>query len=314
MLAFFNELSLPKFESSNSAKSFFSSIGEIYKSARSMGVRQVKIHSSFNNHEFAPGYSFNTWYTDRSTDSDLRQLLLDALTTTPYADDILTQYEQDNGKILEMKYEGIPCIGLGLASNLIYDTLAISYSGGHWNKDSYNVSISSIEESEDGSLSEAEISGTVRNIALSAHYDFHKDFLQTSLKHSIHSGVSLWERKSSLFPALQFCDIVKVQLAALNPSGPEFTQVLKRLFELEAFAEKWDGTAIKPADFSTKVSPESESRLTIFKNELTVICPDSTIRLFSWHARYTPGAGRIYFSPDNSSGRLIIGRIGLKLT
>ena len=47
--------------------------------------------------------------------------------------------------------------------------------------------------------------------------------------------------------------------------------------------------------------------------ELTIKCPDTKERLFSWHLRMTPGAWRLYFSEELGPGKIIIGYIGIKL-
>ena len=45
----------------------------------------------------------------------------------------------------------------------------------------------------------------------------------------------------------------------------------------------------------------------------TFLCPDGEERLFSWHVRYTPGAGRIHFLPLGPREGCLIGYIGHKL-
>lgn len=63
----------------------------------------------------------------------------------------------------------------------------------------------------------------------------------------------------------------------------------------------------------SKTTPESDSRIQQFRQQLTIKCPDSKERLFSWHLRMTPGAWRLYFSEELGPGKIIIGYIGLKL-
>ncbi len=56
MQAFLNELSLPNLHASSDVVVMFSQLGECYKEASKYGVREIKIHSTFYNHEFAPNY------------------------------------------------------------------------------------------------------------------------------------------------------------------------------------------------------------------------------------------------------------------
>jgi hypothetical protein len=312
MLAFFNELSLPTFESDRAAHAFFKLLGKLCVKVKGLGITEVKVHSSFNNHEFAPGYFFFNWYSDGKLDSDLKQLILDMLTTMPYSDEILRQFELKEGKPLELAYEERVCIGLGLASNLAFDTAALSYPDqGAWDKESYPVSMRALEEGE-SDISTTD--GIARNISGPAHCEIHRKFFQALLKQNLVSGRELWERRDELFPNLEFCERVKDQLAGQNGAMPEFAQIMKRLFELQEYAKNWDRKPIKPPDFQTKVSPESATRRKKFKEQLKIKCPDGVRRQFDWHARYTPGAGRIYFFPEEAGGRLIVGSIGWKLT
>ncbi|WP_300632127.1 hypothetical protein [Mastigocoleus sp. MO_188.B34] len=89
-------------------------------------------------------------------------------------------------------------------------------------------------------------------------------------------------------------------------------QVLKCLFELEEYCKSWKDGAFD-FDAFRKVSPESESRLNQFKDKLTFECSDGKKRVFSLHARVTPGAWRLHFCTELGPGKIIIGYIGLKI-
>lgn len=309
MLAFFNELSLPIFDSGQSAAAFFTALVELCKKTKKLGIKGIKIHSAFRTHQFAPGFFFDSWLWDKHIDSDTRTLLADMLTTMPYTDEILEQYGIAKNKLLVPKYEGTECIGLGLASDLLYDTAAVSFPRkNQWDQESYPIILQSLEEDEI-----AEKAGTARNISSSAHCTVHSLHFQSLLKKSAGSGRELWEMREELFPHLEFCEKVKGQLQEFDSSMPDFIQIINRLFDLESHAARWDRMPIKPSDFAFKATPESSTRRKEFENELTIRCPDSEYRQFDWHARYTPGAGRIYFIPVEASGKLIIGYIGLKL-
>lgn len=90
-------------------------------------------------------------------------------------------------------------------------------------------------------------------------------------------------------------------------------QVLKRLFELEEYCKTWESGAFDFDALPSKVSPESESRLKELKDKLTFQCSDGKKRIFSLHARMTPGAWRIHFCTELGPGKIVIGYVGSKI-
>lgn len=90
-------------------------------------------------------------------------------------------------------------------------------------------------------------------------------------------------------------------------------QVLKRLFELEEYCKSWKNGAFDFDALPSKVTPESESRLKQFKDELTFECSDGKKRIFSLHVRMTPGAWRLHFCTELGPEKIIIGYIGPKI-
>jgi hypothetical protein len=309
MQAFLNELSFPHFDSTQRAKDLFNSLGLLYKTVSEVGIKSIRIRASFFQQEFAAEYTFGTWINDGSTDSDLRTLLMDILTTPPYVDDIFKRYEESNDKVLEFYHNAKQCYGLGLASDLVYDTLAFSYDNGEWMANSYGINLKSLQVDDEGEFLEEELHANTRNVTTGRHLESHTPFIQDKLKLIILNGEELWRLKSTMFPNLEFCDKVEGQVNGLDQSTPEFQQLLNRLFDLQNFASTWDGSPIKPTDFKTKITPESASRLRKFEKQLTIQCPDGVSRLFSWHARYTPGAGRVHFRPLQDELKILIGSV-----
>lgn len=68
-----------------------------------------------------------------------------------------------------------------------------------------------------------------------------------------------------------------------------------------------------PDGFFDEWDKSLEALLEMFQEEHTFRCPGGEYRLFSWHARLTPGAWRIYFYPEETTRQVIIGHIGHKL-
>jgi hypothetical protein len=99
----------------------------------------------------------------------------------------------------------------------------------------------------------------------------------------------------------------------LQHGNPLFRQIVKRLFELQAYCSKWHKGAFAPDRLPFKATVESESTLQKYKKERTFICQDRDEITFTWHGRMTPEAWRIYFDPSIGPGMMQIGYIGPKL-
>jgi len=309
MQSFLNELSLPKHHSQTEAIKSFKQFGECFKRLSLVGIKEVKIHSSFYAHEFAPGYSFFNVIGDDRLDADLRTLLKSVVGIVPYVDELLKQYEAENRTALEMKIEDDVCLGLGLASEAIFNTVSLSYLPNNWDSPIYVITVNNISEGDGGNLTVEHDDSNARNVATVEHAEQHSHFISEQIASTIESGRELWLRRSELFPNLDFCEQVKGQLAGYHYNTLGFQQIILRLLDLQQVALRFGGKPIKPEDFPTRVSPESDTRLRLFENELTVLCPDGHYRLFSWHSRFTPGAGRIHFIPFEDRKIILVGSV-----
>jgi hypothetical protein len=313
MQSFINELSLPVLSTSEKVIEVFSELGVCYRRCREMGLREIKMHSTFFNHLFAPNYTFGHWLADYRVDDDLRTLFKGVMSTIPFVDEILLSYEQENDLVLQMTYNGSNSIGLGLASDAIYKTVSLSYSYGNWTRDQYTVRVVFGIEDESGNFKEDIKEATVLHIANIAHAESHIEFINSYVGSSIENGRQLWLRRMELFPNLDFCSVVENQIRSLNNTMLGFQQIIERLFDLQNTALKCDGNPIKPSSFPTHTSPESTSREQSIGSKLSFKCPDGVDRLFTWHSRFTPNAGRIHFVPFESEKKFLIGYIGKKI-
>ncbi|MGC4805084.1 hypothetical protein [Micromonospora sp. DT233] len=91
-------------------------------------------------------------------------------------------------------------------------------------------------------------------------------------------------------------------------SAGRLYQVKERLAELELATADWETTKDGTPHWRSKVTPESESRKALCYFNDT----DGVSRLFEWHARLTPGAGRLHFRMERSQQQLVIAYIGGK--
>ena len=94
------------------------------------------------------------------------------------------------------------------------------------------------------------------------------------------------------------------QVSFLHENDPAFIQIKKKLFELESYCSEWKTGSFDKELMPSKVSPESDDRLKRLNKQLNILCPDEMRILFSWHLRFTPGAGRIYFHPDEDKKKI----------
>lgn len=313
MEAFLNELSLPKLHSENAVVDSFKEFGEYYKYARDCGIREIRVQSNFEKFEFTNGYSFYNWINDKRADQDLITLLKSAIFTVPFIDEIFNTYQQEHDNPIEIRFQGNTCFGLGLASDKIFNSIAFSFDFTNWNLPNYSVEITNISERGDGELVEETVDANAKNISAIDHVNTHQEFINKIVTNTIPNGLVLWQRREELFPNLVFCNSVESQIQNLDLNNPTFTQVIGRLFDLQNTANKFDGTPIKPTDFPTLTTPESESRRQKLKKDFTIMCPDGQARFFSWHSRYTPGAGRIHFIAFENQRLIIVGYIGQKI-
>jgi hypothetical protein len=302
---FFNELSLGAAVDRYAANGWFKILGNLYKQASEKGLGEIKVPAVFFGHSFATGYTFYQWVTDHEFDADLRSLLKSKITTTPVIEDMLREQEIRDNKIFECHYEGNTANGLGAASEYVFDAIAISMApDSRWDSPSVAVDITAV--SSDDIVQSA---CNVRHIFKLAHLSEHNTWLEEQRRPRIQNGQVLWLRRNELFPNLIFCEHTRGQVAGFRPSQPEFIQLQKRLFELEACASGRTAGIFQSEELPTKVTPESESRKREFANELIRLCPDGVTRLFDWHSRFTPGAWRLHFYPLENSNKIIVGNI-----
>ena len=312
MDAFLNELSLPTLQNSQQVIQMFNDLGLCYSRARIYGIRQIKILSSFYNHEFVKGYTFLNWVIDNNADLDLRTLLKSVMGTAPFIDQIISEYQTRTNSALQIFYNQQECYGLGLASNYIYNSIAFSYNVDTWNQSQYTVSISILNEDDAGNYAIEKYDATALNISNLAHSNRHQNYINSRIAITIQDGRDLLNRRLELFPNLRFCSAAENQLLGIGVNTISFQQIILRLFDLQNVSLGFNGNPIKPSDFPTKTTPESNSREQQYRNELTILCPDGVYRFFTWHSRFTPN-GRIHFYPFETEGRILIGYVGNKL-
>ncbi len=122
-----------------------------------------------------------------------------------------------------------------------------------------------------------------------------------------------WSNKSDIFKDLVFCDNVYDCIAHLSPEDNRFLLIKEKLTRLNDFTKNWKEGAFPHYEMGLNVSPDTQSRLKKSADTRIYICPDGDNREFSWHIKFSAGtAYRIYYYPDATTHKVIVGVIGTK--
>ena len=156
-----------------------------------------------------------------------------------------------------------------------------------------------------------EVTDVIRHISAIEHINHHREWIEGLLA-DVNDDDDLWTRKDELFPHLLFAEAVRQELRDEAKHKDRFNAVVKRLRELEGYFAHWSGGQFDADGVGSKCTPETPKTLNDNKDALTRSCVDGANRLFSYHVRFTPGAGRIYIFPDATSHRAHVGFIGEK--
>lgn len=308
MDAYLNELSLCTYSTHESVRNSFKNFGDCMKILRNFGITAIRVPADLGNHCFLHGISYYHIIQDNSIieDEDLRTLMKSVLGTLFPEKDI-----EDIYHITDMSIDNIPCKGLGIASESVTNSVAVSFTHNNWNSSAYTVSITMLDDEANPEI----FLSQTRNVCNENQCNTHKNSLLKQKLFQIQTGNELWLKRNELFPNLKFCEGVKTQMRTLKNATSELRQVIIKLYELQLVASQCiAGKGIQEEDFTSKVTYESKARERDFKDKLTFLCPDEKEHLCSWHARYTPGAGRIHFFPVENEQIFYIAYIGPKIT
>lgn len=289
------------------ARQWMSEFIQTILEATKTGVKRIlRTQDNINSIELAPNYPIAKWRNDRKVNREEQRFFRVLTTKAPFWTDVAEEIEDDLD-LSDIFHQGKSASGLAFA--FVSDALPVSFlSEQIWDCSFLTLDIIQLHDNNDLREEQQEIVHASKKI----HIQEHTNWIQNRIRMSVGSGMELWQRRSELFPHLEFCDSVEKQISSLAASYPILTQVKKRLFELEEAAKNWTAGNFDLDTLSSKATPESESRLQELKSELTIQCPDGEDRLFTYHLRMTPGAWRLYFIPFKS-GHIIIGYIGRKL-
>ena len=282
-------------------------IGTLRQATVSGVKRVVRTSDEINTFELAPGYPVARWRNDPEVNREERSYFRTLIAKFPlWTDDVAIKYK-DEFYLSEVKYQGEEAKGLGFA--LIIDALAVSLkSEPRWDCSCLELEVKRLDEN--GELIDEQVK--IIHASRISHVQQHADWIKNRIRTAVCDGVELWTRKDKLFPNLEFCKKTNKQIQSLKSSNPMLRHVVNRLLELDDYCKSWKDGYFNPNNLHN-ATPESESRLDRFEEELTFECSDGEERIFSWHVRMTPGAWRLHFSTELGPGKIVIGYIGLKI-
>ncbi|MCC3434074.1 MAG: hypothetical protein EAZ39_14185 [Oscillatoriales cyanobacterium] len=306
----FNELSARNLAPDISiARQWMSELISTMLEAKRCGLKAIRIPADFHAMVLAENYPLASWRNDNQVNRDERTFLRTLATKTPLSVDISDlkikiKVEDPN---CELSLQGSQAEGFKVAHYL--ETLAISLNSELlWNSSRIKLELTQIDES--GELIEEIVE--VIHASQKNHVIEHDDWIQKRQLTGVIDGLELWNRRAELFSSLEFCDRLSEQIqSVVDPTM--LRQIVRKLFELEALSKNWTDGALDLEKLPSKVSPESESRLKQFREQLNIKCLDGTKRMFSLHVRMTPGAWRLHFCTELGPGKIIIGYIGPKI-
>jgi hypothetical protein len=266
----------------------------------------LRVTSSVDLIELAPDYPIWRWRNDAAVPRERRLQLLHLATEAPLlqrgrdADDVM-----DGSLISDCFHAGHPALALGAAR--VTDGLGVSLASDPcWDHAWVEVTVTTLRNGQ----TIEEMNSRVRHASSAKHVVDHERWLRELERLSVKDGLDLWDRRGELFPSLEFCREVRAQLMELRGGDPALDQVMKRLVQLQTFFQSWDGEPIGPDVLPSRCTPESQVTLNKYAKDHTFTAPDGTPRLFSWHVRFTPEPGRIFFDGEPSTRKGLIGYIG----
>jgi hypothetical protein len=304
----FNELSLsqpaPTIEI---ARSWMSQFIETIASLLKRGIDVFRILPSFHTSILAADYPLARWRNDEGVDIEQRRLLRRLQTKSQDLDPNLDQDAFIRWQNCEVCHQGQPAPGLATA--FVLSGIAVSIaSDNYWNSSIIAVDLKTLSK-------EAEIvveNASVVHASCVEHVGVHDEWIADRLKIVFVDGADIWRKRTSAFEHLIFCERVEGQLNSMASGNPWFGPALKRLTELNEYCKTWSDGGFDPETLH-HATPESGQTLVAFANQHTFDCPDGERRIFSWHLRWTPNSGRVYFYPLNAEKKIVIGHLGAHL-
>lgn len=308
-LLFFNELSAtPPAPDLREARARMSHFVDTLKQVQQMSngaLPTLRAHQTIMELELTAHYPIARWLNDSDVEKEerewIRALTLRSSLFPTAAEGAVAVHPEDRVDCFHKKREA-----LAFSAARLMDGLPVSIlSDAVWDTAWLPIKVHALDSAAKLVESDEEF----RHASRADHVDKHADWLHSISRITVKDGRDLWDKRKSLFPALEMCKEVRAQLAGFKSGDPALRQIVKRLVELQRFFANWDGTSIGPSSLPSKCTPESETTMKKYRDEHTFTRENGQEVEVSWHVRFTPDPGRIFFAGDPSISKGIIGCI-----
>ncbi len=298
-VAFLNELSFPVGEvNPDDAEAKVVTLAKTLQSLRRVQSSTV-LHSSVSLASIPIGDTWLGQVMAERRSRDEWRLLRGFENRAPFRVDLGETFAMDS----EYLYEDKSAEGLGLSHAV--NTLSVSFASAPWTTST--IELRRIFLSDDGDCKEETIK--VNHASTVDHITSHDDWLRRRPLESVSNGDDLWGLRGKLFPHLRFLPRTEAQIRTFKTGEVRFEAASRTLMDLEVAASRWNKVESPMPSWLTLTSAEAGQRSNLFYfSDL-----DGVERCFDWHARYTPGAGRVHFWCDRAKGLVVIGHIGEKV-
>ncbi|MBP3200005.1 MAG: hypothetical protein J6N21_23830, partial [Butyrivibrio sp.] len=250
MFAYFNELSANGSIQEDSLPAVLRTLYECIERLRESHVSSICIDKNIGLYQLTTKRWFLDVLDDKTiVDDDMKTLFLDMMTTVepPTSD-------TEDECLVQTTCNGENCVGLGLASEEINNTFAVSLSSTGWDETSYQLLLQRLLY-ENGDLVEQNVETSCRNVSTTVHIDAMASFFVPIPL----SGRELLMRLSELFPHLVFSSKAKGQIKR-NHDRPSIEQIYLKLQDINSAAQKLNNGVLRKELFHYKASPEHEQR------------------------------------------------------
>ncbi|MFD5562417.1 hypothetical protein [Kitasatospora griseola] len=249
--------------------------------------------------ELARGYLYQQWVSSSKQNRDRHRYLLALRNRSPFHDAVQLTLDPDE---IEYRHDNRTVEGIAFAH--LADGLAVSLPvSAKWATSWLDVDIHHL--TEDGIESSRD---RARHCSSPSEAEEHRAWAQDTASASLTTPTEILDAWDEFFPHLQKTPRFERGLRRLDVKWHR--PVRKLLVDLEATAANWDpASSPEPTWQHPHITPESQSRQQL----CTFTDLDGEDRCFSWHGRFTPGAGRLHFRlvPEEPAFRL--GYVGDKL-
>lgn len=311
----FNELSLAPVNSREEARTILEDFVRASILAEEFGFNEIRLHEMVQNiYQFTliEGYRIDTWLQDEVVNVDVKDRFREIISTFP----LITETELNEKAVYdtsefhkELDGQKKQVFGLGAAS--IYRTLAISLNTHcEWQKPIVTIEHYSIDHDGIDNTKNVEVMHFSTNLIFQSH----REWLENEQKEALKKRKDLWDNRGNYFPGIDFGTEVQKQLETIGfPKKVEL--IFDCLKKLNDFTKLWKigGFNLSHLRESSLMDISGESDCTMQKYSVLrkFRLPNGEKAQFELHVKIPEV--RIYFLPDETSCKIIVGYIGKHL-